>query len=146
MTDTRRKRRLASFIRSVWNDGDVAAVDAYLADTYTIRHDPGDPWEGKALDRSAFRQRIQTLRAAFPDQAFEIQALLADGDGVAMTWLWKATHLGAVADFPPTGRTIRMSGATVYTFDREERLTGHWQIADRLGVYQQLQRNRVIPD
>ena len=27
-------------------------------------------------------------------------------------------------------------------FDNQDRLTGHWQITDRLGVYQQLQRNR----
>jgi hypothetical protein len=35
-----------------------------------------------------------------------------------------------------------MSGATVYMFDADDRLTGHWQIADRLGAYQQLQRGR----
>ena len=28
-----------------------------------------------------------------------------------------------------------MTGATVYGFDANEQLTGHWQIADRLGVY-----------
>jgi hypothetical protein len=30
-----------------------------------------------------------------------------------------------------------MSGATVYYFEGE-RLSGHWQIVDRLGVFQQL--------
>ena len=39
---------------------------------------------------------------------------------------------------------IRMSGATAYLFDDADRLTGHWQICDRLGVYQQLQRNLAI--
>ena len=34
-----------------------------------------------------------------------------------------------------------MSGATVYYFDDSERISGHWQIADRLGVFQQLRRN-----
>jgi hypothetical protein len=36
-----------------------------------------------------------------------------------------------------------MSGMTVYDFDTADRLSGHWQIADRLGVYQQLQQARV---
>jgi len=35
-----------------------------------------------------------------------------------------------------------MSGATAYSFDAQDRLTGHWQIADRLGVFQQLQANK----
>jgi hypothetical protein len=34
-----------------------------------------------------------------------------------------------------------MTGATVYSFDRDDRITGHWQVIDRLGVYQQLRRN-----
>ena len=47
--------------------------------------------------------------------------------------------------FPATGRVIRMSGATAYFFDAEDRLTGHWQITDRLGVYQQLMAGRTPP-
>jgi predicted ester cyclase len=41
--------------------------------------------------------------------------------------------------FPASGKQIRMSGATVYFFDGE-RISGHWQITDRLGVYQQLRQ------
>jgi hypothetical protein len=59
-----------------------------------------------------------------------------------MTWLWRGTHAADLPGFPATGQTIRMSGATVYMFDADDRLTGHWQITDRLGVYQQLQRGR----
>ncbi len=43
------------------------------------------------------------------------------------------------------GRTIRMSGATAYTFDDEDRITGHWQVTDRLGVFQQLQGAAPAP-
>ena len=78
-------------------------------------------------------------RAAFPDQRFDLQELFADGGAVVMTWLWTGTHRGDLPGFPATGKTIRMSGATVYYFDGD-RLTGHWQITDRLGVYQQLRQ------
>ncbi|MBX7249024.1 MAG: ester cyclase [Caulobacteraceae bacterium] len=135
------KRRLTAFIRDVWDQGDADAADAYLAPAYTIRHDPGAPWEGQVLDPDAFKQRLRQLREAFPDQRFQVQALVAEGDQVAMTWLWSATHTGDLPGFAATGRTVRMSGATVYSFDADQRLTGHWQITDRLGVYQQLQRN-----
>ncbi len=137
----RRKQRLIAFIRQVWDDGEADAADDYIAETYAIRHDPGDPWEGRTLDRAGFKDRVLTSRAAFPDQRFDIQNLFADGDSVVMTWLWSGTHSGDLQGFPATGKIIRMSGSTVYMFDTEDRLTGHWQITDRLGVFQQLQRD-----
>jgi steroid delta-isomerase-like uncharacterized protein len=139
-----KKRILAEFIRQVWDNGDLDAVDAYVADAYTIHHDPGDPWDGQTLDRAGMKDRVAKSRAAFPDQRFHIQALLAEGDYVVMTWLWAATHLGDLPGFPATRQTVRMSGATVYGFDRNDRLTGHWQITDRLGIFQQLQRNLAM--
>lgn len=139
-----RKARLARFLRRVWDDGDAEAATEFLAPAYVIHHDPGDPWDGQTLDLAGFQDRVIRSRAAFPNQRFEVQAMLADGDQVAMTWLWSATHLGDLPAFPATGRTIRMSGATVYGFDADDRLTGHWQISDRLGVYQQLQRNAAV--
>lgn len=140
--DHPRKRRLAAFIREVWDEGDTAAVDRYLAPGYTIHHDPGDAWEGQMLDVARFKDRLLQSRAAFPDQAFDVQAMFADGDHVVMTWHWAATHAGDLPGFPASGRIIRMSGATVYGFDHDDRLTGHWQISDRLGVFQQLMAHR----
>ncbi len=137
-----RKARLAAFIEAVWNRGEAEAVPAYLAPAYTIHHDPGDPWEGRTLDPAGFAQRLAQSRAPFPDQRFAVLRMAEDADAVIMTWTWEATHLGDFPGFPATGRTIRMSGATAYGFDTQDRITGHWQIADRLGVFQQLQANR----
>ncbi|MFZ1105849.1 MAG: ester cyclase [Hyphomicrobiaceae bacterium] len=43
------------------------------------------------------------------------------------------------------GKPMTMSGATVYYFDDRGRIIGHWQIVDRLGIYQQLHNARA-PD
>jgi Predicted ester cyclase len=137
-----RKQCLAAFIQAVWDEGRVDAADDYIAQAYVIRHDPGDPWHGQTLDRAGFKDRVRQSRAAFPDQRFAIQGLFSDGDSVVMTWLWRGTHAADLPGFTATGQTIHMSGATVYMFDADDRLTGHWQITDRLGVYQQLQRGR----
>lgn len=137
--DRNLKEILAQFIREVWSEGNVDASDKYIASKYTIHHDPGDPWDGRELDLAGYKERVTLSRAAFPDQVFDIQELFADGDAVVMTWLWSGTHKGDIPGFPATGKTIRMSGATVYYFDGS-RLTGHWQITDRLGVYQQLRQ------
>lgn len=137
-----RKARLAAFIEAVWNRGDAASAPTYLAPAYTIHHDPGDPWEGRTLDPAGFTQRLIQSRAPFPDQRFTALRMAEDDDAVIMTWTWEATHLGDFPGFPATGKVIRMSGATAYGFDDQDRLTGHWQIADRLSVFQQLQANK----
>jgi predicted ester cyclase len=82
---------------------------------------------------------LRISRAPFPDQRFDIQDLVVEGNTAIMTWLWSATHKGDIPGFPATGNNIKISGATVYYFDGS-RLTGHWQTADRLGVYMQLRQ------
>ncbi len=67
-----RKQLLVDFFREVWNAGDVEACRHYLAPSYTIWPDPGDPWEGRTLDCGGFEDRLQISRAPFPDQCFEI--------------------------------------------------------------------------
>jgi len=141
--DTFRRQHLTDFIREIWDEGLAHKADQYVAAAYTIHHDPGDPWDGMTLDLEGFKDRVRTSRAAFPDQRFAIQRLFVDGAEIAMTWLWSATHTGDLPGFPATGKTIHMSGATVYHFDENDKLTGHWQITDRLGVYQQLHQNQA---
>src|SRR3974390_3126895 len=136
-----RKVLLAEFLERVWNRGDADACDRFIADAYTLHHDPGDPWDHRTLDLAAYKERLKISRAPFPDQRFEVQAMLEDGDAIAITWLWAATHLGDLPGFPATRKRITMSGATLYSFDANDKLKGHWQITDRLGVYQQLQQN-----
>jgi steroid delta-isomerase-like uncharacterized protein len=128
------------FVEEVWNDGDIEACDKYIAPKYTIHHDPGDQWDKQQLDIIGYKERVRSLRAPFPDQRFVVQDMIVENGPVVMavmTWLWSATHKGDLPGFPATGRNIKMSGATVYYIDGG-RLSGHWQITDRLGVYAQL--------
>lgn len=131
------KAILIAFIRDVWNDGNIDSADQYIAPSYTIHHDPGDPWDKKELDLDGYKERVRLSRAPFPDQTFAIQELFFNENAVVMTWFWTGTHLGDFPGFPASGKQIKMSGATVYYFE-DDRITGHWQITDRLGVYQQL--------
>ena len=128
---------LRRFIEAVWNEGDLDAIPGFLAPAYTIRHDPGDPWDGKTLDAAGLTERVRISRAPFPDQRFTILHCFEDRDKVAIFWSWEATHKGDIPHFPATDRKIAMSGATIYFFEKGK-IAGHWQIADRLSVMQQL--------
>lgn len=134
MTNT---RIVEDFLERVWNLGHVEECDEYVADEYFIRHDPGDPWDGRLLSRAEFKERVRMSRAPCPDQRFKV-VHSAEGDGmVFVAWTWVGSHLGHLGDMPPTGRELTMSGATIY-FVTDGRVSGHWQVADRLGVAKQL--------
>lgn len=132
-----RKQTLTRFLDRVWSKGEPEAVDEFLADAYTIHNDPGDPWEGQTLDREGFRQRLVQSRALAPDQRFTPVEMVGEGDRIAVAWTWEGTHLGDLPGVPATGRPISMTGMTVYYFEGG-RIAGHWQVADRLGVYRQM--------
>ena len=137
-TNFARKEILERFLHEVWSEGRAEESARYLADAYTIHHDPGDPWDGRTLDQDGFADRVRRSRAPFPDQCFDVREMIEDGDAVAVTWSWCGTHREPLAGFAPTGQRIRMTGTTIYYFDERDRITGHWQIVDRLGVFGQL--------
>lgn len=128
---------LRNFMDRVWTAGDVAAVDEYLASNYTIHSDPGDPWDGKTLDRDGFKQRLITSRGPFPDLRFELEEFVEEGDHVAVGWTMHGTNTGSVAGRAALGRSIDAHGLTIYYF-ANGRITGHRQVVDRLAVVQQL--------
>ena len=135
-----RQQFLRDFLDLVWSAGEIEASERFIADRYTIRHDPGDPWEGQTLGLAAFKERVRLSRAPFPDQRFDVQQWFENGKCVAVTWLWSGMHLGDMPGFPASGKRLQMSGATTYWFDEADRLCGHWQVTDRLGIFRQLQQ------
>lgn len=136
-----RKEMLTDFLKDIWTDGKVEAVDRYLSDTYSIHNDPGDPWDGQTLTIQGFKDRLVQSRAMAPDQVFHIEKMVEEGNEIAIAWTWSGTHLGDIPGMPATGKKITMTGLTIYGFN-EDRLSGHWQVADRLSVFQQLTQNR----
>lgn len=128
---------LRRFMAEVWDRGDLTAIDRYVGDTYEVRSDPGDPWDGQTLSREGFRQRVAISREPFPDLRFELGDMVADGDRVAVCWVMHGTNSGPFAGRPPSGRVIRVHGHTLYYF-ANGRITGHRQVVDRLAVARQV--------
>lgn len=131
------KAVVADYMHHVWTDGEVDACDRFLARTYTIHHDPGDPWDGKTLTIAKFKERVRTSRAPFPDQVFVIEQMLEDPNRIAVAWRWTGTFLADMPGFKATGKPVTTSGITIYDM-KGDRIAGHWQVTDRLGVFQQV--------
>ena len=140
MNTAEKKAFVAAFLDIVWTRGDVSELGRFLAPRYTIRSDPGDPWDGRTLTREEFAERLTISRAPFPDQVFTPEEMIADEAGVAVAWRWEGTHLADLPGFPASGRKVKTSGLTFYSFE-DGKLSGHRQQTDRLGVFQQLARS-----
>jgi steroid delta-isomerase-like uncharacterized protein len=123
--------------RRVWSAGDMDALESLVAPSYTVHSDPGDPWEGQALDRSGYERRVRFTRDAFPDVAFTVHDIVDATVRVAVRWSAEGTHLGDLPGLPATQRRVTYAGQTIYEIV-DGRIAGHWQTVDRLGFWQQV--------
>ncbi len=123
-------------VEDVYNQGNLAAIDDYVAADFVI-HAPSEDIHGPA----GARQFVAGLRKAFPDFHITIEDQIADGDRVVTRWTAEGTHLGEFQGIPPTGKHGTMTGIDI---DRvvDGKVVECWVNEDDLGLLQQL---GVIP-
>jgi steroid delta-isomerase-like uncharacterized protein len=117
----------------VWNSGDLAALDGLFAPG-VVMHLRGRP-DVTGLD--AYRAYLVALRAAFPDQQWLPEELVAEGDKVVLLWTLRGTHRGALMGTAPTGRAVTVTGISAYRI-ADGKVAEIWVQSDTLGLLQQL--------
>ncbi len=142
MTNQDAKSVLTAFITEIWNEGNFLNLESFVTDPYEIYSDPGDPWNGQALDHATFRQRVAYTRNAFPDVHFDVREAIAEDQRVAIRWMMSGTHTGDLPQLPATRRTFAVEGMTFYYF-RDGKICGHRQVLDKLGFLSQIGRLRL---
>jgi len=129
---------LKEFMEEVWNKKNFQKISHYVHHEYTIHLDPGDPWEGKTLSHSEFKNRMELGSfEPFPDMKFEITSAIEEENYVAVTWILTGTNLGPIGKYPPTKKAIHTNGITIYHF-KDHLINGHTQVFDRKIVMKQL--------
>lgn len=88
-------------------------------------------------NRESLLQGISTWNAAFTEQHFTVEDMVAEGDRVATRTTLRATHTGDFQDLPPTGKQIAISGHTVERV-KDGRIVERWVLIDERGLMQQL--------
>lgn len=136
MTDwQRRTLEVNDRTYAAWNAHDADAVAAVFAEDAVVR-EVGNPLE--AHGRAAVRARATALLTAFPDFHLERQALVIDGDKHADRWVMTGTHRGELFGMPPTGRTVRVEGATFTRLDADGLVVEDVHFTDLAGLMAQL--------
>jgi predicted ester cyclase len=77
------------------------------------------------------------FRAAFPDLRYTTEDLIAAGDKVVFHWTLRATHSGEYQGRPPTGKTIMVTGTSIFRI-ANAKIREITVNMDRLGMAQQL--------
>ena len=79
----------------------------------------------KAGGPDGFAGFVRQIRAALPDLQATIQAMVAEGDYVAMWNTATATHRGELFGLPPSGKRISMKDFHFFRF-RDGKIIEHW--------------------
>jgi steroid delta-isomerase-like uncharacterized protein len=128
---------LRKFMQKVWNEKDFDSISQFVSSEYTVYLDSSDPWEGKTLNHSEFKTRLNYSFNSFPDINFDIKTAISDGDFVAILWVMTGTNTGKIGDYPPTNKKIQADGFTIYHFNGGK-ICGHTQVYDRTTIMKQL--------
>lgn len=131
MSTEANKAIIRDFFDQVWNQGDEAAIDRFIAADAA----GNDPDFG--IGREGFKRQWRNWRAAFPDLHFDVEELVAEGDVVVSRWTLTGTHTGEFLGIAPTGRAIRVGGMSLDHLQNGLLVSGFdgW---DNLGLRQQL--------
>ena len=124
-------RRIAD---EIWNRGELQIADEVMAADARY-HGPHMP--GGVGTRDSWRQAIGMYRAAFPDSHVTYEELFTCGDTVVGRWSATGTHTGPLPALPPSGRSIAITGITIYRF-AGGKIVEAWEQLDLLGMWQQL--------
>ncbi len=128
------KQIVDEFITALFTNGELAAVDRYLAPGF-VNHDP--PFPGAPDGPEGMRKAGEIFRHAFPDWRSDVQQLIAEGDLVAENFIAHGTHRGAVMGETPTGREVVLRGVNIFRI-ADGKIVERWGRLDQLGLLQQL--------
>ena len=95
------------------NRGDLEASLAFTAPDATLN--------GQPLGREGDKHRAEMLATAFPDQHYEIQEMIAEGDKLVVRWRMTGTHegelVGPTMTIPATGKRLDLWGMSMYLME-----------------------------
>lgn len=120
---------------SAWNDGDTTLLEQLLDPAYE-RHSAGS----KGSQTSAeLVEAIGASRAAFPDLHTTIDAIIEEGDHMAIFWHSTGTHQNEFLGVPSTRRAVKTYGSNHCVFSNGKLVTENvtWdprQLLTALGI------------
>jgi predicted ester cyclase len=111
-----------------------------------MRHVYEEMWNrgNPALARELFARPegverfVSGFLVSFPDLQHRVEAMITEGDQVAVRFSAQGTHLGQWLGFAPTGRAIRYTGVTLARM-ADDKIIEHHTWWDKAALMEQLE-------
>lgn len=130
---TERNRALVQlFLREVSENRAKIAFDLVATNAQIT-----DLARGLAHGREEERERVQRLRAAFPDMRVEDVRTVSDGSKIGIAYVLRGTHLGPYQGIVPTGRRIEARAAAIFRV-ADARIADMQTVIDGRGILRQI--------
>lgn len=126
-------RELVREYLTAFNERDESALANLLADD-VVEHGIHEELHGPAAVIDFNRRHFEL----FPDYTGSTEAMVADGDTVAVRYTVRGTHSGEFEGLEPTGQTAEWTGMVMYRIE-DGHIAEVWVEEDRLGLLEQLE-------
>ncbi|MEK6230088.1 MAG: ester cyclase [Actinomycetota bacterium] len=117
-----------------WNTGELDLLDEIVAPD-AVDHDRYNPNASDGLEGA--KRTVAMYREAFPDIAFTVDDVIAEGDKVVVRWTATGTHQGEIMGIPATGNKSTVSGIGIDRFE-DGKIVEAWNAWDTLGMMQNI--------
>jgi len=125
-------------VEQAWNNGNLGVVDDLVVADYVL-HDPAFPMPIRGSE--GFKEYVFAMNSPFPDAHITVEAIVAQGDMVAVRWTRTGTQEREMMGIPATGKAVSLPGLAIHRL-ADGKLVESWFCYDMFGLLQQL---GVIP-
>ncbi|QCJ46233.1 ester cyclase [Haloprofundus sp. MHR1] len=138
-TSEENKALVRRYYEEAFNQERTGLLDELIAEN-VVNHDPLSDetlTAEEARGFEGFRRHVEVAHEAFPDATVTIEELIAEGDTVAVRFVFEGTHEGRFGGIEPTGN--RVSGTNMGFFRVEDgKIVERWLESDNLELLEQL--------
>ena len=120
-------------VEKLWNEGNLDIADQVYAPDQ-ILHFRGESFR---FGPAEAKKVVSTWLKAFPDFKFKIEDILAEGNKVAVRYVFTGTHKGIFWGIAPTGKKIKVSQMNIVRFENGKMVEA-WEDYDEYGMKIQL--------
>lgn len=114
------------------NEGNYETIDEFLTED-VADHTPF----GTTTGREAVLETTKAVRTAFPDFVVTPEAVIAEGDTVAVRMTQRGTHGGEFMGMEPTEKSFEIEAMAFLRLD-DGKIAERWVRPDLLGMLRQL--------
>ena len=133
MFDEELRAAVRRFFDEVWNNGNVAEAETFLAPQF-VSHNTFDV---RIVGPREYGGAVIDYRAAFPDLQTTLEDVLVDGDRVVVRGTDRGTHRGDFMGFPASAREVTATWIEIFRMENGKAAEG-WLESDSAKLRDQL--------